>query len=217
MTHHSAHSAYRLADALFLIGHDEFSGKPHVAIDRLNCALAGAALAELIFERRITIDNGGVIAIDRRLWQEPLTDLLVTEIMGREGVHPTRLWIRYLRDHLNIQERVGTRLATAGVVRREQGRALRRSVRWPATDPNQAASPRVRLTALLMRQQRTELDAGTLLLAGLTGAVGFSSNVFDEQVSTRMRDCRQFLPPPLDGLLSAVVAALDAATVTVRR
>lgn len=217
MTYHSAHSAYRLADALFLIGHDEFSGKPHVAIDRLNCALAGAALAELIFERRITIDNGGVIAIDRRLWQEPLTDLLVTEIMGREGVHPTRLWIRYLRDHLNIQERVGTRLATAGVVRREQGRALRRSVRWPATDPNQAASPRVRLTALLMRQQRAELDAGTLLLAGLTGAVGFSSNVFDEHVSARMRDCRQFLPPPLDGLLSAVVAALDAATVTVRR
>ncbi|MGC1215324.1 MAG: GPP34 family phosphoprotein [Micromonospora sp.] len=217
MIHHSAHSAYRLADALFLIGHDEFSGKPHVAVDRLNCALAGAALAELIFERRITIENGGVVAIDRRLWQEPLTDLIVTEIIGREGVHPTRLWIRYLRDHLNIQERVGTRLATAGVVRREQGRALRRSVRWPATDPNQAASPRVRLTALLMRQQRAELDAETLLLAGLTGAVGFGSNVFEEHVGARMRDCRQFLPPPLDGLLSAVIAALDAATVAVRR
>ncbi|MFC4145072.1 GPP34 family phosphoprotein [Micromonospora mangrovi] len=217
MTYHSAHSVYRLADALFLIGHDEFSGKPHGALDRLNCALAGAALAELIFERRVTIENGGVIAVDRRLWQEPLTDLLVTEIMGRDGVHPTRLWIRYLRDHLNIQERVGTRLATAGVVRREQGRALRRSVRWPAVDPNQAASPRVRLTALLMRQQRTDLDAETLLLAALTGAVGLGSNVFDEQVSARMRDCRKYLPPPLDGLLGAVVAALDAATVSVRR
>ena len=217
MTYHSAHSAYRLADALFLIGHDEFTGKSHGAADRLDCALAGAALAELIFERRVTIENGGVIAVDRRLWQEPLTDLLVTEIMGREGVHPTRLWIRYLREHLNIQERVGTRLATAGVVRREQGRLLGRSIRWPATDPNQAASPRVRLTALLMRQQRPELDAETLLLAALTGAVGLSSNVFDEQVSARMRECRRYLPPPLDGLLSAVVAALDAATVAVRR
>jgi hypothetical protein len=37
--------------------------------------------------------------VDRRLWQEPLTDLLITEIVGREGAHPIRLWIRYLREH----------------------------------------------------------------------------------------------------------------------
>ncbi|MFC0003747.1 GOLPH3/VPS74 family protein [Micromonospora siamensis] len=217
MTNHSAHSAYRLADALFLIGHDEFSGKPHGATDRLEFALAGAAMAELIFERRITIDNGNVVAIDRRLWQEPLTDLIVTEILGREGAHPTRLWIRYLREHQQIRERVGTRLVNNGVVRREQSRGLRRTVRWPAVDPNQAAAPRVRLTALLMRHEQSQLDVETLLLASLTGAVGVGQVAFDEQVTAKMRDCRKFLPPPLDGLVAAVVTALDAATVAVRR
>ncbi|SBT43134.1 GOLPH3/VPS74 family protein [Micromonospora narathiwatensis] len=217
MTYPSAHPTYRLADALFLIGHDEFSGKPHGAADRLDCGLAGAALAELMFERRIAVEDGRMAAIDGRLWQEPLTDLLATEIMRREGAHPIRLWIRYLRDHLNICERVGTRLATAGVVRREQGRLLGRSVRWPAVDPNQAASPRVRLTAMMMRQNAADLDVESLLLAALIEAVGLGPNVFDAQVTARMRECGKLLPPPLHSLLGAVVAALDATTVSVRR
>lgn len=59
MTYPGAQATYRLADALFLIGHDEFTGKPHVAVDRLECGLAGAALAELMFEGRIALDGGG--------------------------------------------------------------------------------------------------------------------------------------------------------------
>ncbi|MEU3453537.1 GPP34 family phosphoprotein [Micromonospora sp. NPDC006766] len=217
MTYSGAPPTYRLADALFLIGHDEFSGKPHGATDRLDCALAGAALAELMFERRIAVEDGRVVAIDGRLWQEPLTDLLITEIMRREGAHPIRLWIRYLREQLNICERVGTRLATAGVVRREQGRLLGRSIRWPAVDPNQAATPRVRLTALLMRQPSTDLDVETLLLGALIEPVNLGPNVFDAQVSARMRECGKLLPGVLQSLLGAVVAALDASTVSIRR
>lgn len=217
MTYSGAPPTYRLADSLFLIGHDEFSGKPHGAADRLDCALAGAALAELMFERRIAVENGRVVAIDGRLWQEPLTDLLITEIMRREGAHPIRLWIRYLREHLNICERVGTRLATAGVVRREQGRLLGRSIRWPAVDPNQAATPRVRLTAMLMRQPSTDLDVETLLLAALIEPVNLGPNVIDAQVSPRMRECGKLLPGVLQSLHGAVVAALDASTVSIRR
>ncbi|SCF07668.1 Golgi phosphoprotein 3 (GPP34) [Micromonospora viridifaciens] len=217
MTYSGAPPTFRLADALFLIGHDEFSGKPHGAVDRLECALAGAALAELMFERRIAAEDGRIVPIDGRLWQEPLSDLLITEIMRREGAHPIQLWIRYLRDHLNICERVGTRLATAGVVRREQGRLLARSVRWPAVDPNQAASPRVRLTAMLMRQHSAEVDVETLLLGALIEPVNLGTNAFDAQVNVRMRECARLLPPPLQGLLGAVVAALDATTVSVRR
>ncbi|MFI5838037.1 MULTISPECIES: GOLPH3/VPS74 family protein [Micromonospora] len=217
MTYPGAQATYRLADALFLIGHDEFTGKPHVAVDRLECGLAGAALAELMFEGRIALDNGGIAAVDPRLWQEPLTDLLITEILRREGAHPARLWIRYLRTQLNINERVGTRLVTAGVLRREQGKLIGRQVRWPAIDPNQAASPRVRLTAMLMHSSPAELDPGTLLLASLGEAVGLAAHIFDPQVGGRMRDCRRFLPAQLEGLLAAVVGALDVSTTTVRR
>ncbi|MFG3602782.1 GOLPH3/VPS74 family protein [Micromonospora chersina] len=217
MTYPGAQAAYRLADALFLIGHDEFTGKPHVAVDRLECGLAGAALAELMFERRIVLDGVGIAAVDPRLWQEPLSDLLITEILRREGAHPARLWIRYLRTQLNINERVGTRLVTAGVLRREQGKLLGRSVRWPATDPNQAASPRVRLTAMLMHRSPAELDPETLFLASLVDTVGLASSVFDPQLSGRMRESRRFLPAQLDGLVAAVVGALDASTTTVRR
>jgi hypothetical protein len=54
----------RLADELFLIAHDEFTGKPLSAANLLDTALAGAVLAELIVDGRVTIDRGTVIAVE---------------------------------------------------------------------------------------------------------------------------------------------------------
>ena len=44
-----------LADELFLIGHDEYTGKSVVNGDVLGCGLAGAVVAELLLAGRLTV------------------------------------------------------------------------------------------------------------------------------------------------------------------
>lgn len=217
MNHYGA-PTMRLADELFLIGLDEFTGKPQSAAHLLDTALAGAALGELLFEGRLTFENGGVHVLDDRPWQEPLTDLIAAEIAGRGNGHPGRLWLKFLREQCQIRERVGNRLAAAGWVRREETRGLRRSVRWPALDPNQAASPRVRLGSVLRRSADT-IDIRSATLAALAVAGGLTKlvTVFDDSATARIVAMRRSMPPQLEGLLGSVDAAVAAAAVTVRR
>jgi hypothetical protein len=208
----------RLADELFLIGLDEFTGKAHSAPHLLDTAIAGAALGELLFDGRITIENGGVYVLDDRPWQEPLTDLIAGEIAGRGNGHPGRLWLKFLREQCQIRERVGNRLASAGWVRREETRGLRRAVRWPAVDPNQAAAPRVRLSSIL-RHNTYSIDMRSATLAALASAGGLTKliSLFDDSVTGRVVELRKLLPPQVEGLLASVDAAVAAAAVTVRR
>lgn len=217
MNHYGA-PVLRLADELFLIGLDEFSGRPHSAPHLLDTAIGGAALAELLFEGRITIDNGSVVLLDDRPWQEPLTDLIVAEIAGRGNGHPGRLWLKFLREQCQIRDRVGNRLVTAGWVRREESRGLRKSVRWPAVDPNQAASPRVRLGAAVRHSTET-IDLRLAALAALVASGGLTRVIalYDDGLSHRISELRQLFPPQLEGLLSSVDAAIATAATTVRR
>jgi hypothetical protein len=210
----------RLADELFLIAHDEFTGKPLSAANLLDTALAGAVLAELIVDGRVTIDRGTVIAVDPRPWQEPLTDLVLEQILHRGNGHATRLWLEYMRTEVQICNRVGSRLASAGWVNRVESRglSLRASVRWPGTDANRAASPRVRLSAILGRSTQP-LDLYTATLAALVRAGGLTKvvTIFDAPVVNRIDAARQLLPLPLESLLAAVDAAVAAAALSVRR
>lgn len=217
MNHYGA-PTMRLADELFLIGLDEFTGKPQSAAHLLDTALAGAALGELLFEGRITFENGGVYVLDDRLWNEPLTDLIVAEISARGNGHPGRLWLKFLREQCQIRERVGNRLATSGWVRREETRGLRRSVRWPALDPNKAAAPRVRLSSA-MRHSADSIDLRSATLAALAAAGGLTKLVtlFDESAAGRIAALRNVMPPQVEGLLASVDAAVAAAAVTIRR
>jgi hypothetical protein len=216
MTNYGA-PALRLADELFLIGLDEFTGKAHSAPHLLDTALAGAALGELLFEGRITIDNGSVYVLDDRPWREPLTDLIAAEIAGRGNGHPGRLWLKFLREQCQIRERVGNRLAAAGWVKREESRGLRRSVRWPAVDPNYAAAPRVRLSAALRHMHSIDMQSATLAALAAAGGLTKLVTLFDESSTARIAEVRRLLPPQVDGLLSSVDAAVAAAAVTVRR
>ncbi|GGM04270.1 MULTISPECIES: GOLPH3/VPS74 family protein [Micromonospora] len=213
-------SVMRLADELFLIGHDDFTGKPLAAAKVLDTALAGAALAELILDGRLSIENAAVVALDNQPRQEPLTDLVLGEILRRGSGHSTRLWLAFIRDEMQIRERVGTRLVSGGWVRREESRglSLRMSVRWPGVNPNQVAAPRVRLAASLQQDHRP-LDTTTATLAALTRAGNLVKvlTLVDRSVSDRIDAGRQHLPMVLQSLLSAVDSAVASTAVQVRR
>nr|MDT0657242.1 GPP34 family phosphoprotein [Micromonospora sp. DSM 115978] len=212
-------AAGRLADDLFLIAHDDYSGKAVVAPNLLDTTLAGAVLGELALENRISIMRSQIYVDDHRAWHEPVSDRALGEIVHRGDGHPVRSWLEFLGPQARYQ--VGDRLVSAGAVRRETGRtiSLRSTVRWPGTDPNRVAVPRVKLSAVLERSDRP-LDPRTALLAALVHA-GRMIRVLNlpnkAQAIDRIGAARRLLPPALRDLLDGVDATIAAAAMMIRR
>lgn len=210
--------ADRLADELFLIAHDDYSGKSVTATNLLEAALSAAVIGELILDRRISVVRNEVFVADHRVWQEPVTDRVLGEMVHRGDGHAVRSWITFLQPQ--ILERVGDRLVSAGMVRREtsRGLTLRTTVRWPGIDPNRVARPRIRLTATLERSDQP-LDFRTTTLASLVNSAGMTRvlNLHDRSVLKRIAAARRLLPAELGDLLDAVDAAMSAQALAVRR
>ncbi|HEX6501393.1 MAG TPA: GPP34 family phosphoprotein [Micromonosporaceae bacterium] len=206
-----------LADQLFLVGHDEHTGKAHVADEVLDSGLAGAVLGELVLAGRVAVVDGLVVVRDHRAYGEAVTDSALAEVIKQRASHPIRAWVEYLRD--DAREMIGRRLVRDGVVQRVQSRVmLRQTVRFPAVDPVQAASPRVHLWYSIEHPEL--LDEVTAMLGALVRAVGLE-RVLVADTRRRARDTLQQiterLPDDLHAVVSGVDAAVAAITLTVRR
>lgn len=199
----------RLADDLFLIAHDDYSGKAAAPPRTLDPALAGALLGELALDGRITIANGQVFLADDRPRQDPVADRILNEVVQRGDGHAARAWVRFLAPR--VRHQVGERLVNAGTVRRDRARRLnlRTTVRWPGVDPNRVAVPRVVLTTLLERTDEP-LDTRTAMLAVLvrSGGVLRVLNLSSRSVAERIAVGRRTLPVGLRELLDGVDAAV---------
>lgn len=208
-----------LADELFLIGHDEYTGKAAVNGELIDSGLVGAVLGELMLAGRATLTDGRVTVRDPRAHGESVTDAALAEILKQKNAHPVRAWVEYLRE--DVRAMVGARLIDAGVVRREQSRGLtlRATVRYPAIDPVRAASPRVRMRYLLERGER--LDLQTSLAASLVRATEMEHVLLldagRQQARERLAQVAATLPAELQALSAGVEAAVAAIALTVRR
>ncbi|MGI5215743.1 GOLPH3/VPS74 family protein [Plantactinospora sp. CA-290183] len=219
MTDYPGQQSERLADELFLIAHDDYSGKPLTAANPLDTALAGAILGELILDERVGIARSQVYVADRRPWREPVSDRVLAEIVRRGDGHLARSWLEFLAPR--VRDHVGDRLVNAGAVRRTtvRGLNLRTRIHWPGLDPNRVARPRVRLTAMLERSEQP-LDARTATLAGLVRAGGLIRALIPtdrSMLAERIAAARRLLPTELAELLNAVEAVLGNAPATARR
>jgi hypothetical protein len=211
--------ALPLADEMFLVGHDEYSGKCLANQSVLGCGLAGAVLVELVLAGRIAIADGRVVVRDSRPWSERVTDAALTEIVGRRETFPPRSWVEYLCG--DVRDIVARRLEASGMTRREQSRglSLRSVVRYPAVDAIEAAGPRVRLRFML--DQGQSLDLPTALLAAMVRATELEGVLFLQMSRQQVRDMLgqivDALPPDLRMIVAAVDAAVAAVALTVRR
>ncbi len=159
-----------LADELFLVGHDQYSGKPQISDSVLDTGLAGAVLGELVLAGRILIgDETNITVSDQRPYGERVSDAAMAEVLKQREVHPVRAWVEYLRDHARTM--VAPRLLQTGLIERVQSRSLlKQVVRFPARDPLLAASPTARLRYML--DHPSNLDEQTAALGGFVAATG---------------------------------------------
>ena len=210
----------RLAGDLFLVAHDEFSGKLRVSADLLGCGLVGAKLAELVVSDRLVVESGRVLATDARGdGSDAIGDYVVDTLLRQETTHTVRVWVETFREVL--PDLVAQRLVDQAVVRREEGggRWRRRADRFPATDLLAATGPRLRLEHMLRTPQ--EFDLAGAVLAALVGAAGVESLLDPDLDRAALRELvarlEENLPADLRAVVEGVRAAVAAVSLTVRR
>ncbi|MFV2021180.1 GPP34 family phosphoprotein [Micromonospora sp. LOL_023] len=200
--------AGRLADELFLIAHDDVTGKRRAPAGVVGRGLAAAMLADLAFVGAVTVAATGKVvtgtaapgAVDP--WERTVLRWIDTDTL-----HPPAAWIDRLAGH--AYRSVADRLTVAGVVRpRRVRRWWRRETAYPPVDTNVAAWPWARLSMRVRRSIR--LSVYDSALARLCLTTGLGGYVLGVDTSTARRQLRQLLtpvPPGVDELVRHLAAA----------
>ncbi|MFC0099226.1 GPP34 family phosphoprotein [Micromonospora marina] len=207
-----------LRDEVFLLGHNEDTGQPHVHRQALALGMAGAVLIDLFLAGRVVLDPNDTTrpSGDPRLHlhaDRPVGDLIadtaLASIRHATMPPPLRGWLRAFSDDLYDRTRAG--LLAAGILHHQQRRRLAGLVRADAYLPSHSRwqiIPRSRLCALA--QGREQPDNHTAALAGLVAVLGLSDWLYlDDDTATlptRLRTVadQHYLP------VRAVTAAVDA-------
>jgi hypothetical protein len=204
----------QLADELFLIVHDDATGRPRLHTRAAELGLAGALLGELILHGRLTVQDGHITVVDRRPPDDPLAHAVLDQLLAERHYRTVRIWLSYLAGQ--AMDSVGQRLSRAGLVthgRRRWGRPTR----YVPLDMSTAAWPQHRLRHLLLRGE--SLPLADALLAGLVKATGLTPLVlWDAPVSSHrhLSGSVASLPAPLRDLIAQLEAAVGDAVLSHR-
>ncbi|MFV2084792.1 GOLPH3/VPS74 family protein [Micromonospora sp. LOL_021] len=199
--------AGRLADELFLIAHDDVTGRLRAPAGVVGRGLATAILADLALASAVAVAVSGMVvtgtaapgAVDP--WGRTVLRWIDTDTP-----HPPAAWIDRLAGH--AYRSVADRLTAAGLVRpRTVRRWWRRDTVYPPVDTNVAAWPWARLSMRVRR--RTRLSVHDSTLARLCVATGLGGHILGVDTLTARRQLRQLLtpvPPGVDQLVRHLAA-----------
>ncbi len=208
-----------LAEQFFLISHDEFSGKPAVSHDLVECGLVGAVFGGLVIEGRLGIKEGRVVVLDGLPGNDELANKLVRTVDQQPTDHRVRTWAEQLGSY--IYPIVAERLVAIGTLRRDRGRsALGRSAeRYPAVDLYHAARPRLLLNHVIRHREEMDLDQAVViaLLAavGIEGVLGL--DLHRDVLRSLIDSLVNAMPTQLQELLAGIDETVASISLTIHR
>jgi hypothetical protein len=159
-----------LAEAFFLVAHEDTSGRPRLHSRAVGLGLGSALLAELLLSGHVAWSDGRVVA-HRMAHQRPPGDVLLHVVVDRivaEPAQPLRTWLAALA--ADAVGQVAVHLTRGGVIRVVGPGRWRRPVRYLPIDSQVAAGPQVRLNWLLIHRQT--MTWSVVALAGVCQATG---------------------------------------------
>lgn len=209
-----------LAARIFLVAHDEFTGRSHISRELLTCGLVGAQLAELMIAGPVAMAGGRVVMTgESHPDADPIAAYVMEGIQRQASSHTVRTWTSNLGDPL--YELIARELVDRGILRRQVSRGILRQPadRFPAVDLLRAAGPRIRLEHMIRHPRDLDLAGG--VVAALLWSLGVD-RILDptiDRVAARqlVDEVQENLPPDLAELLTGVTAAGAAVSLTVRR
>lgn len=168
-----------LAEELFLLTHDDESGKTDW-VNALDQGLAAALLLDLAAAERLTTDGDDLRALGAAP-EHPLLSAAHAEISSSDKLRNTKYWVGRLPSRLKpLGTQVGQSLAERGVLeeRRKKVLGLFPSTTWPEVDPGPERELRTRLAVVL--QDGADPDPRTALLISLLSPLDLVSGVVDK-------------------------------------
>ena len=204
-----------VADDLYLLGHEEGSGKPLLQPAALGTGLAGALLAELMLVGWIGLRQDSAVMITRDAPHGAVQQYaLLKRIADKPEPQPVRSWLRLLA-HSAAQD-VALRLEEAGYLEHVRGRVPWRQGRWVPVNPDWAFAPVLRARAAL--DPARPLTAHSAALAGLTVAcgLGFKLTEHQTQAGRSVQDAVVHLGPGIQEVIAQTEAAVENAVMSYR-
>lgn len=163
----------RIADDLWLLAHDDETGRPFLQPRALGVGLGGALLAELMFTGAIRIRSGRIESTGQELPDDHIGREVLSVLMAEGDWRPVRDWLAFLAG--TAGQDVASRLDWAGYLTPARSRWPRRAVRWVPADPDCAFAPLIRVRAVL--DPARPATVSDTVLAGLAMACGLGSRV----------------------------------------
>lgn len=219
----------RVADDLWLMAHDDRTGRALLQPRLLGLGLAGGLLADLFLGGIAGLGQDGTIRPGPRAHRVPAADAAgaaraadatgtadaaLLELIAAEPVPlPVRDWLRFLATR--AAENVGARLEDAGYLTTIRRRAWFLPGRLIPGDPDWAITPISRAGMAL--DPRRPASPHACALAGLAMAcgLGFRLNQYLTPART-VPDAVLLLPPDLRALIAATQAAAASAVLSHR-
>jgi Golgi phosphoprotein 3 (GPP34) len=203
-----------VADDLFLMAHDDVTGRPFLQPRAMGLGVAGGLLAELILAGRLWLARG-MVAVDRASRSaEPLTGTVLEQVLGERERYPVGDWLAFLAR--TATDDVAVRLLRAGYLQRAWSRRLRQASQWIPVDPDCAFAA--------LSRARPALDtagsaAYSVTLAGLAIACGLGPRLLpygppDARHNLHLAVTQ--LVPSLQELICQCQAAVDKAVLAHR-
>ncbi len=201
----------RVADDLYLMAHDDVSGRPLLARG-LALGLAGGLLAELMLGRCIGLYPDGTVGAGRTWPQDELGRRMRDQIAAEQPL-PVRDWLGFVA--LTAACDVATRLERAGYLARAARRLPGRPPRWVPVNPDWAFAPLLRVRSALDPSRRW--SAHDAVLAGLAAASGLGFRLDQYLTPGRsVAEATRPLDPGLRELITQIQTAVDSAVLSGR-
>ena len=198
-----------LADDLYLMAHDERTGRLLLSARAAGLGLAGAVLAELVLAGCVRVTGGQLTATGVAPPGDGLAAGVLSVLASEQPPRPVADWLAFLGRTAPAD--VATRLEQAGYLIPIPARPWR-AARWRPADPDCAFAPIVRVESALSPARPA--DAQSVTLAGLAAACGLGARLalyLTPGARARIDQATAQLGPGLRDLITGTQAAVGAA------
>ena len=204
-----------VADDLYLLGHDDRSGKPLLQPRALGTGLAGALLAELMLAGCIGLRQDSTVVITRDTPQGAVQQHpLLKQVADEPGPQPVRSWLRFLAR--SAARDVALRLEEAGYLQHVRSRVPWSQGQWIPVNPDWAFAPMLRVRSALNPARPLTAHAAALTGLAVACGLGFRLDQYQTQAGRPVQDAVAQLGPGLQELIAQTQTAVDSAVLSHR-
>jgi Golgi phosphoprotein 3 (GPP34) len=198
-----------LADDLYLMAHDDRTGRLLLSARAAGLGLAGALLADLVLAGCVRVTGGQLAATGAAPPGDGLAAGVLDVLASEQPPRPVADWLAFLARTAPAD--VAARLERAGYLIPVAARPWR-APRWRPADPDCAFAPIVRVESALSAARPA--DTQGVALAGLAGACGLGARLalyLAPGARARIEAATAQLGPGLRELIGGTQAAVGAA------